>query len=229
MEFVSINSITYDLLNIIRGAKITDDEPISERQIEAWIHQYRAKLIKQDIDKGKYINSDYVQEFCNSDGSALRIIPEEQELQTVYRTELQIPKTIDFNYKNGILYVGDVQGNRIQLVPEARVNYQQYNKYTKNHTIAYLKNRYIYLYNHNGLQYIRLRGIFEVPTEIPNMDLNSKYPIPLNMVETLKQLILKQELGIIYVAPNDDKNDTDHKVESDVSGYRQTNRVNRSL
>jgi hypothetical protein len=217
MEFTSLRSIIYDLLHIIRGAKIADDEPISERQLENWIHQYRAKLLKQDLDKGKYLNPDYIQEYQDEDGNPLSIVPNEQELRTVYRTSVQIPKTIDLNYKSGIIYLGDVNGNRIQLVPEARVNFQQYKKVTGNSTIAYLKDRYVYLYNHNGLQYIRLRGVFEIPTEIPGYDLDEdKYPIPVNLLPTLKEMILKNELGIIYKAPNDDENDTEHKVQSDV-------------
>lgn len=229
MEFVSLRAIIYDLLNIIRGGKITDDEIISPRQIEAWIHQYRAILLKRDIDKGKYINPDYIQEYLNSDGTPLRIVPEEQETRTVYRTDVQLPKTIDFNYKSGITFIGDVEGNRIQLVPESRVNYQQYNKYTSDDIIAYINNRYIYLHNHNGLQFIKVRGVFEVPTDIPSVTLDSKYPIPINMILPLKEMILKQELGIEYAAPNDDVNDTDHKIESDVEGYKQSYKTNRAV
>jgi len=218
MEFVSLRSIIYDILNIIRGAKITDDDPISERQIESWIHQYRATLLKRDLDKGKTANPDYIQELTNSDGSALIIVPEEQETRTVYRTNIQIPKTIDFNFKSGIVFIGDVEGNEIQLIPASRANWQPYNKYTSKDIVAYLKNRYIYLVNDDGLKYIRLRGIFEVPTELPGMTIDSKYPIPINMLETLKGMILKQELGIEYIAPSDDVNDDKHEVESDVKG-----------
>lgn len=229
MEFVSLRAIIYDLLNIIRGGKITDDEPISERQIEFWIHQYRSKLIKQDIDKGKFVNSDYIQDFANVDGSALLIVPELQETRTIYRTDVQIPKTLDFNYKSGITFIGDVEGNEIQLVPFPRATWQKHKKYTSKDILAYLKNRYIYLENHNGLQYLRLRGIFELPTEIPGFNLDSKYPIPINMLDTLKAMILKQELGIEYASPSDDENDARHEVESDVKGVKQTSRVNRTV
>jgi len=229
MEFVSLRAIIYDLMNIIRGGNVTDDEPISERQLESWIHQYRAVLLKRDIDKGKNINPDYIQEYENSDGSALSIVPEEQELRTVYRTSVQIPKTIDFNYKSGITFIGDVEGNEIQLVPASRAVWQKHRKYTSKDILAYLKDRYIYLENHNGLQYIRLRGIFELPTEIGSFTLDSKYPIPLNMLDPLKQMILKGELGIEYMSPDDDDNNADHGVESDVEGVKQTSTARRRI
>lgn len=229
MEFISLRAIIYDILNIIRGSKVTNDEIISERQIETWIHEYRALLLKRDLDKGKYPNPDYIQELTNADGTPLSIVPYTQETRTVYRTSIQIPKTIDFNFKSGITFVGDVEDNQIQLVPESRANWQQYKKYTSKDILAYLKDRYIYLYNPNDLQYIKVRGIFEVPTELPGIDLDSKYPVPINMVNTLKEMILKLELGIEYSAPNDEQNDANQTLESDIKGYKQTYKTNRAV
>ena len=62
MNFITLNTIITDLLLVIRGSKISDSETISKRQLEEWIHQYRSLLIKQDIDKGKMPNPDYIQE-----------------------------------------------------------------------------------------------------------------------------------------------------------------------
>jgi hypothetical protein len=62
MEFVTLNTITTDLLEIVRQAKISRSEPISKRQLEAWVHQYRSLLLKRDLDKGKMPNPDYIQE-----------------------------------------------------------------------------------------------------------------------------------------------------------------------
>lgn len=231
MEFVTLKVIIYDLLNIIRGAKISDDEIITEKQVETWIHQYRAKLIKQDLDKGKFVNPDYVQEFKNSDGSPLAVSPDIQETRVLYRTDVQIPKTIDTNFKSGLLYIGDLEGNIIQLIPEQRANYQQYNRYVPNEPICWLNNRYIYILNYVGNETISIRGVFEVPTEADQtMTLDSKYPIPINMLPTLKDMILKLELGITFSNPNDDSNDSAHEgLASDVTGYKQTYRTNRPI
>lgn len=216
MEFISLRVLIYDLLRTIRASQISDDEPISERQLESWIHHYRAKLVKQDLDKGKYPNPNYIQEYCNSDGTALKLEPDELETKTVYKTELQIPNTIDLNYKYGITSIEDVEGNKIQLVPKSRINWQEYKKYTKDSTLAYLQDRYIYLHNPNDLQYIRVWGIFELPTEILGYDLDDKYPIPADKIDTLKNMILKNELGIQVEMPNDNENDSQHTLESDI-------------
>lgn len=216
MEFVSLRSLIYNVLSIARGAQISDDEPISEKLAESWIHKYKNVLLKRDLDKGKYINPDYIQEYENLDGSPLLIVPEVQETRTVYRTDVQIPKTIDLNFKSGLVFIGDVEGNQIQLVPESRINFQDYKKYTKHSPLCYLKNRYIYLHNDYGLQRLKVRALFETPTEVPGFTIDSKYPIPMNMVDPLMDLIKEKELDIIIQVSSDNTNDTQHKVESNV-------------
>jgi hypothetical protein len=231
MEFVSLKSIIYDLLNIIRGAKITDNEVISERQVESWIHEYRGKLLKQDIDKGKYINPDYVQEYIDINGNAyisLEIV--DINNKNYHRTNIQIPKTLDLNFNTGITFIGDSQYEQIPLVPKNRIPFQEYRRFTKGNSLAYLDNRYIYIINPVGLNKITLRGIFEIPTELPGFTLNSKYPIPIDKVPTLKEMILRNELGIEYSAPSDNINDDAHKdLSSNVTGYNQTYRTNRAV
>ncbi|HKL12806.1 MAG TPA: hypothetical protein VJ907_04295 [Halanaerobiales bacterium] len=223
IQFVTLNTITTDLLNIIRGAEVTQSEPISKRQLEAWVHEYRAKLLKQDLDKGKMPNPDYIQqiqaleleEVDESEGS----IP--SDIKT-FRTKIQVPKTLDLNFKPGFMYVGTVDGREIQFVPESRSRWQKYNKYTGSDPVAYLKNGYIYTINDKYLRYLTVRGVFEVPPEVshlnnPNETItdvteNSPYPIPINMLPTLKEMILKGELNIETRAFSDNKTDANDAV-----------------
>jgi len=228
ITFVTLNTISSDLMNIIRGAQISQSEPISKRQIEEWIHEYRAKLLKQDLDKGKMPNPDYIQtiqaleleEVDESEGSI------SSDIKT-FRTKITIPTTLDLNFKSGILYVGTVNGREIQFSPEQRARWQQYKKYTKNDAIAYLKGGYIYVHNDKELRYITVRGIFEIPPEVSHLSNtnevqtdvtgDSKYPIPIDKLPTLKEMILKGELGISSQAFSDIENDLSTKVESNVT------------
>ena len=225
INFVTLNTIITDLLSVIRGANVTRSEPISKRQIEAWVHQYRALLIKQDMDKGKMPNPDYIQEIPalklevvdRTDGTIL-----ESEAYLL-RTVLAVPKTIDLNFKPGFMYIGTLDGVEIQFTPESRVTWQKYKKYTKNYNLAFLRNERLHMYNVEPIQYLTVRGIFEVPTEVSNFvnsnsdvttaDLDTPYPIPINIIPTLKEMILKNELGITAVSPTDNSNDSKHNVE----------------
>lgn len=235
IQFVTLNTITNDLLNIIRGAQITQSEPISKRQIEAWIHQYRALLIKQDMDKGKRPNPDYIQtiqaleveEVSEAEGSELDINENEGGLRT-FRTMITLPKTIDLNFKSGFMYIGTIAGQEVQFVSEQRSRWQQYMKYTGNDRVAYLHDGYIYVTNDKEIRYITVRGIFEIPTEVSHLNNtnelitdateDTEYPIPINMVPILKEMILKQELGIEALTYSDVDNDSASTLSSPISG-----------
>ena len=224
VQFVSLSTIINDLLLVVRGSKVSQSEAISTRQLEAWIHQYRALLLKQDLDKNKMPNPDYIQEIDYLKLSLVDIggenavsgIPETGF--SVLKTDLAIPKTIDLNHKSGLMYVGNVAGNEIQLVSESRSKWQSYKKYTAKVPITYLKGGYLYISGVTDLDYITVRGVFEIPSEVgnfvnpitnqPSYDINSKYPIPANMLPVLKEMILSKELGIEVRAPSDTVNDS---------------------
>jgi hypothetical protein len=222
IEFVSLDSIINDLLYIIRGSEVSQDETISTNQIEGWIHQYRALLIKQDLDKGKVVNPDYVQEIqC-----AKLVVVDKSEDSTIktgrylVKTELKIPKTIDLNFRSGFTYIGTLDGKELDFVPQSRVKWQKEKYYTQNSPLAYLKNEHIYIDNDHVIEWLCIRGVFELPQEVanfinpytntPEFTLSSKYPIPINMLPTLKEMILKKELGIMIQSPSDKKNDSEN-------------------
>lgn len=226
IEFISLDSLIYDILNLARGSNVSSSETISYNQVEAWIHEYRAKLIKQDIDKGKYVNPDYVQSL-----EAIKVIQVEAPERTVlksgtynFRTAQQLPKTIDFNFKPGIVSIEDVLGNEIHLMPQGRTNWQKFKKYTASDMYAWSNNNYIYVSCPSLIHYISVRGIFEIPTEAgnfsneliskPNFTMSSKYPIPINMVPTLKQMIFENEFKLTLTTGSDKINNSNNNIQS---------------
>jgi hypothetical protein len=228
IDFITLNTIVTDLLNIIRSSKISRSESISKRQIEMWVHQYRALLIKQDLDKGKMPNPDYIQELP---GLKLEVVDRTEGMDLasslyLLRTELILPNTIDLNFKSGFTYVGTVDGREIQLVPEGRSRWQQYKKYTAQDNIAFKRSKHLFVIYPTPLEFLTVRGIFEIPTEVGNFinpsadtttaDMNTPYPIPENMIPVLKQMILKQELGIMVQANSDIKNDSASLVQQNI-------------
>ena len=247
MTFETLSTITEDLLRIIRGANISASENISRRQIENWVHQYRALLLKRDLDKGKYTNPDYIQEIpflsleqVSLEGNGVTLgfdytfdfplveggrLPGDNYL---LRTTLPIPKTIDLNYKSGLMFVGNVSGDEIQLVPEQQSRWKKYKRCGKTTQVAYKKiDGKIYITNDDpDLQYISIRGIFENPAEVsrfinpntttPIFTLDTKYPIPNSLVPVLKEMILSKELEITVKAPTDLKNDSNNGLSNNI-------------
>lgn len=245
MTYETLNTITEDLLKIIRGSKISRSEVISKRQLENWVHQYRALLLKQDINKGRYANPDYIQEIpflsleqVSLEGGGIQLgfdytfnfplVEGERLTGTNYllRSILPIPKMIDLNFKSGFTFIGKVDGTEIQLEPEHRSRWQQFKRWGSNQVTAHTKiDGRIYLTNNEPtLNYISIRGIAENPAEVarfinpntgvPYFTIDSRYPIPNNMVPTLKEMILKKELGIETAAPSDNKNDSNNGLSN---------------
>lgn len=227
INFTTLDTITTDLLNIIRNFSPSRSENISKRQLEMWVHQHRALLIKQDIDKGKSPNPDYIQSIPHLQ---LEVVDESHggdiiSESYILRSQIDIPKTLDLNFKSGFTYIGTIEGNEIQFIPEGRRKWQQYKKYTKNDNLAFLRNNRLYLIYPHPIHQITLKGIFEVPTEVMNIvnphstategGWSDSYPIPVNMLPTLKEMILKKELGIGISALSDNKNDSANFVSND--------------
>jgi hypothetical protein len=161
LELVSLNTITTDLLNIIRASKISRSESISKRQLEMWVHQYRAILLKQDLDKGQMPNPDYIQDI-----PALELEVVDQSAGTdlpsgkyILRSVLELPKTIDLNFKSGFMYVGTIDGREIQLIPEGRSKWQQYKKYTSFDYVCFLRGKKLYVVSPEPIVYLTVRGV----------------------------------------------------------------------
>lgn len=230
IQFISLNTITTDVLEIIRQSKVSRSEPISKRQIEGWVHRNRAVLIKRDLDKGKMPNPDYIQEIPavelevvdRADGSNI------DSANYMLKSKLPLPNTIDLNFKSGFMFIGTLDGREFQLIPEGRSQWQQYKRYTNKDNVVFTRNGYLYLLSTDPLRYITVRGVFEVPTEVsnfinPNMPVRTSntddhYPIPITLVPALIDMILKNELGIEYKMLSDKSNDSASNFESNTEG-----------
>ena len=219
MIYTTLNSIVSDLLKTIRGSKISSSEVISSRQLEDWVHQYRALLVARDLDKGYHPNPDYIQ--------TMEEVPLESYIDNsrgLYRTVIQIPKTLDRNYENSYTYIGDKEGNEIHFTPQHREIWQEFRKYTPTTQQVYLQDGKLYVSNWVDGDTVSIRGIFENPMEVarhqyrnPDLDMagwDSPYPIPNNILPTLKEMILGKELKIVVSSPSDQVNDSHLGLEN---------------
>lgn len=228
MVLNSLNSIINDILKVIRGSEIATTEPISKRQIEEWVHQYRALLLKRDLDKGKYPNPDYIQEISHLQLEAVDVVGDEitslgiPSNYKILRTKLELPTTLDLNFKSGFTYIGSPMGYELQYISEGRSMWQQYRKYTGSDPVVFLRNNRLYVVSGEPIAFITVRGVFEIPPEVgrfinpitskPLFTYDSKYPIPNEYIPTIKQMILTHELKVEAIAPSDKTNDDEHNL-----------------
>jgi len=211
---VSINEITQDLLNIIRGSNISQSEPISKRQLIDWVNYYRALFMRRDQEKNKTVSPDYVQEL---NGLELEVENESgnssvKSPYSLLKTVKEIPSTINFNSGQGFTFVGTLEGDEIQGVSQQRSRWQEHTKYTPSEPVWFSKNNHIYIKQDTILTYITARGAFEDPLEVMVLNgedpMTTRYPIPYNLVSAIKDEILRRELNIMASAPTDNVNDS---------------------
>lgn len=220
----TLNQITYNIKNLMRGGNTSDDERISDRQLEFIVNYYRNILVKRDLDKGKSINPDIVQDL-----GCLELIEVDKaeccdtEIGcTVLRTKNKLPKTIELNQDNSLVFIGAIDKyTTFDIIPVYRVPFLN-SKYGKKGTRCYYLNQYVYVLTDDLIEKINVRGIFEDPREAANFThcdgtscftIDSTYPIAGWMLQPLVDMVLKNEMKIGVSLPNDDSNDASGAVK----------------
>lgn len=208
----TLNTIIDDIISEIRNFDVAESDVLNRIQIEQWITHYRSVLLKQDIDKGRQINPDYIQEVID-----IPVVDKDDSNKSlargdnwVGRTNVKLPNGVDFHFEDNIVSITDQYDNSIQLSSESRAKRQTSRRYSMNDTIAYKKNGWLYFVSQSGLDKVTVRGIFEDPMDnILGLSIDERYPIPANMIPTLKELIMTKEINIVALSDvsNDSSND----------------------
>jgi len=214
---MTLDQISYNILNLLRGGRSSIDENISLDQIKFNIKHYRAMFIRRDFARNGLVTRHLEQDLgclalIRVDASKCCNLPVGCP---IYRTVRKIPKTVRFNFKEAITYTGDVTGTgRIQLIEPFEVTFLPYDKHTRNRPKAYMIEDYMYLYNPNAMEYINIRGIFEDPEEVASFDCNgacyddsSDFPLPADMIGAITQGLLSGELQVLMGTFTDTEND----------------------
>jgi len=216
---MTLNEIAYNILNLARGGRSSNNDHISLDQIKFNVKYYRAMLIRRDFTRNGIITRHLEQdlgciELQKVDASKCCNLPVDC---AVYRSKVKIPKTVRFSFKDAITHVGDVTGlATIPMVEPHMVEYLPYDKYTKQQKKAYMIEDYLYIYNGDGLKFINVRGVFEDPEEVALFDCDgsdcydddSEFPIPMDMVQIITQGLMSGELMMLATSVNDTTNDT---------------------
>lgn len=215
MTFNSLNAIIDDIFLTYRDSDLSESEKLSRIQVEQWIHQYRALLLKQDIDKGRDINDSYVQTI-----SPIHISKVSNCVGGFnYKSDEELPKFIDLHFGSGLVAVKDMDNNLIQVGSETKAKYQMDRKYTCSDYIAYIKGYHLYILGPEHLEYVKVEGILEDPTvagECFDRD-DTPYPVPANMIPTIKQMIFERELNIMLRVPSDTTNNSTNDVNNELN------------
>lgn len=214
---MTLDELSYNLLNLLRGGRSNHNEHISQPQIEFNIHHYRALLLRRDYQRNRFVSRHAEQdlkcvELVVVDASQCCGLPIGC---IVSRSKNPIPRAIRFNDVEA-LTINDVTGlHTIPLVPPHHVQTLPYDRFTKNTRKAYMIQDYLYIYNPDGIDTINIRGVFEDPTALKDFqcgtgkcyDSGSEYPLPMDLVEALTGGLLKGTFQLLPMTQSDTLND----------------------
>ena len=170
---MTLKEISYNILNLYRGGRSSNNEHISLSQIEFNIKYYRAMLLRRDFIKNGLISRHSEQslgciELEKVNASQCCSLPIECD---VVRTVVDIPRTVRYNFQDAITHVADPSGLiTIPVVDPLTVQFLPYDRFTKNTRKAYMIEDRLYIYNPGGMDTINIRGVFEDPEEVAKFE-----------------------------------------------------------
>lgn len=209
---MTLQELVDDVMLEARNNNIAESEKLSKHQIILWIKNYRAMLIKQKLDKHEPIDDLFTQTIRMHIDKI-----EDAPGHIVYMGDVELPKLINTKTNNGLISVTDVYGNTIQIGTEMKMKFQKYRKYTCKDYIAYKKGNNLYVEGDaNSLEYIDVKIVAEDPTSLQecyNVEVDD-YPLPMHMWHTIKDLIFKSDLGIMFKMVSDNINNSNDNTQN---------------
>lgn len=201
---------TYNLLNMVRGGVLSDDETISYMQVQFWIHNTRALLIRQDIQKGRSISGNIVQILPCLDVDVVDASTCPCSLPigcTILRTRNRVPKPIETDVKDLITKITPigVMDRPYTFINSSRAPFTGYNKYAKSNPKAFYLDGYIWIINAIPVEKITVYGVFEDPTVLkdyvdcsgdPCYSDDTEYPMSTWMAPMMEKLIMENNFKI---------------------------------
>lgn len=221
------SEIIYNIKNLLAGGVTSDDTKLSNEQWSFIIDYYRAKLFKQEADKGRIITL-YDQplglvDLIQADRNECCLLPFKGSC--ILRTRLKIPIPLQTGTDLNITHVGLVNGLPIMNDKINAIQWSNANKYTGKEAKWYYYNGYVYLVNppSDMIDTIVIRGVFQDPSaavkfktcDCPGNNLdcsaftpfNIEYPMPLAMVDAIVKLIVQTEVNVLKSMSNELTND----------------------
>lgn len=224
---ISKSQLVYDIYSVIHAKTLSDDNVLAYKHLSYLIDNTRSTLISQSYQKRLFVNPDITQTLSCTDVELVNssYCPCEITGCEIYRTELEIPKTIESASKNLFTRVGSVLlGTRpYQQVSINRLPYIDGSKITKDFTKWFLHDQHLYFLTNNYIDKVSITGVFEYPEEAarfshctgqPCYTDDTLYPVSRKMVEQIKQIILNTNIRIEANPLTDNVNDANGRIDN---------------
>jgi len=224
----------YDTRSLLRNNNITDEDFLTNRQIEFWIMSQRALWIKHR--DSTYIGIDHslsqvlTEDIISVDRS---MCPTDVPAQyRILRTNRKLPRLINFTSWDGVISAGPVD------LASNRFNHREFHeaiasgngRFNKTQIFSFIFDDYLFIISRSFksqwflISQVGVVGIFENPRDLGNFkhvtgetcwSLNDEYPISLDLWEYMKDQIKRNNIKELYTIPVDQGND-DNQSKKDI-------------
>jgi len=219
-------SLIYDVRMQLRNNHITDEDLLTDRQVEFWIVSQRATWAKRR--DSAYIKNDHslaqvlTEDIISVDRS---VLPDRVEAgYRILRTNRRLPKLINFTSWDGIIRAGsiDLAGERFNHCEYKEAISSGNGRFNKNQMYSFIFDDYLFVISKSVsnswylLTQAGIMGIFENPRDLgtfthvtgdPCWSLSQEYPISLDLWSYMKDQIKKVNIDTLLKIPVDRTND----------------------
>jgi len=205
------NELIYDIKELVKSHKLSDDIDLSNRYLSYLISNQRALWIRKKYSEpGNLVNDSITQTLgaMELEVADRSVCPDVPAGCSILRTKEKLPKPITVKGKELITRVGpvDLLNYDFSYVPYERALYTGNGKYTQNQVYAFLLDDRIYIKTTNVaykmLKYVNIRGVFEEPFNVTKYcdaqgnscydPLVDSYPLEKWMVPFVKEQVVAQ-------------------------------------
>tara|TARA_R110000824_G_scaffold376828_1_gene567953 strand:+ start:170 stop:865 length:696 start_codon:yes stop_codon:yes gene_type:complete len=228
----TIKEIVYDIKNIIRGGMQSDDEIISDRQIEFQVNSLRAQFIRQDVNKRRSI-SDNIKQVIHClevevvSGTTCGLSND----LIIVRSKEKIPSPIETSHQDLVTAIGPtgILSTNFHMIPYNRAPWAGNNRYTKRMTFAFLLDSFVYILGPGAemLEKIKVEGVWQTPKDIEKYTKDDgtlsydaeieEYPLSTSMLDLIKQSMMATNMQPLIQMPTD----TSNNAKSDLQPNQQ--------
>lgn len=205
----SYKEAIYTLKNIRAGGKQTDDVVLSDDNYVDILNYYRAKLIRQEIDRGQRLDPSTIQSLSNI--SVERVVFDRgQPLsgKTVYRTVSKIPKAVETSKNNLVTFVGhNLLGKNFQRSTPYKVQLDIHRALTSSEPKWFEYDERIYVITEDSLQKIMIQLVAENPLRVHELNntldifnpLDTEFPLSDSLRDSIYKLVADAEYKILGI------------------------------
>jgi len=226
---ITYNTIIYDIKETLASHKIVDDFNVDDRRIMYLFNIQRSLWLKREYNTpGRSINVQLLQSIClDLELKSANACPCDtiEGCDEFLVSTVELPQLIDLNDKPALVKIGspDLKNYFFSFVPYAQSVYSGSGRFNNRSIFAFILNNKIYIpikaKEHKLIEKINVVGIFEDPSELKNFfdcntqqqcfDKDKPYPVPLNIVPFIKEMVLKE---LLLNLPKDNVNDSNNLI-----------------